>query len=123
MGCRDTVLSEPFLKNQNVNCLTFQRNAIQPYNDFLCLFRALALHLHGNKKLGEETSKFLNLFLINSEEGDVSKFQGVHLNGNPKVEDLLHLNIFPYYMDLVDEKLIGELCRRCIQKYEKSIKL
>ena len=65
MGCKDTVLPEPLLKNHNVNCLTFERNTRQPYNDNLCLFRALALHLHGNKKLEEETSKNFYLFLNN----------------------------------------------------------
>ena len=29
MGCKDTVLPEPILKNHNVNCLTFERNTIQ----------------------------------------------------------------------------------------------
>ena len=123
MGCKDTVLPEPLLKNHNVNCLTFERNTRQPYNDNLCLFRAVALHLFGNERLEEETSKIFNLFLNNSEEGDVSKFQGVHLNDIPKVEELLQINIFLYDIDFVDGELIGELCRRSIQKYEKSVKL
>ena len=55
MGCKDTVLPETLLRNCNVNCLTFERKTRQPYNDNLCLFRALALHLHGNEKLEEET--------------------------------------------------------------------
>ena len=109
MGCKGKVSPEPLLKNHNVNCLTFERNTRQPYNDYLYLFRALALHLHVNEKLEEETSKILNLFLNNSEEGDVSKFQGVHLNDIPKVEDLLQLNIFPYDIEFVDGELIGEL--------------
>ena len=50
MGCKDTVLPEQLLRNCNFNCLTFERNTLQPYNDNLCLFRAVALHLHGNKK-------------------------------------------------------------------------
>ena len=79
MGCKDTVLPEPVLENHNMKCLTFGRNTLQPYNDNLCLFRALALHLHGNKKLEEETPKILNLFLNNSEERDPSKFQSVHI--------------------------------------------
>ena len=123
MGCKDAVLPEPLLKNCNVNCLTFERNTRQPYNDKLCLFRALALHLHGNEKLEEETSKIFNLFLNNSEERDVSKFHGVHLNDIPKIEDLLQLNIFLYDTDFVDGELIGELCPRSIQKLEKSAKL
>ena len=30
MGCKDTVLPEPLLKNHNVNCLTFEMNTSQP---------------------------------------------------------------------------------------------
>ena len=123
MGCKDTVLPEPVLKNYNVNCLTLEKNTLQPYNDNLCLFRALALHLHGNKKLEEETSKIFNLFLNSSEVGDVSKFQGVHMTDIPKVEDLLQLYIFFYDIDFVDGELIGEIARRSVQKYEKSVKL
>ena len=64
--CKDTVLPEPLLRNRNVNCLTYEKNTLQSYNYNLCLFRALALHLHGNKKPEEETSKNFNLFLKNS---------------------------------------------------------
>ena len=71
MGCEDTVLLQPLLKNHNVNCLIFERNTREPYKNHLCLFKGLALHLHGNEKLEEETSKIFNLFLNNSEEGDV----------------------------------------------------
>ena len=55
MGCKDRVLPEPHLKNHNVNCITFERNTSQPFNDNLCLFRALALQLLGNEKLEVET--------------------------------------------------------------------
>ena len=51
MGCKDTVVPEPLLKNHNVNCLMYEKNTLQHCNDNLCLFRVLALHLHGNKKL------------------------------------------------------------------------
>ena len=107
MGCKDTVLPESLLKNHNVNCLTFERNTLPPYNDNGCLFRALAPDLHGNKKLEEETSNIFNLLLINSEERDVSKFQSVHLNDIPKVEDLLQLNIFFYEIVFKDGELFG----------------
>ena len=123
MGCKDTVLPEPLLKNHKVNCLTFERITRQPYSDNLCLFRALALHLHGNEKLEEETSKFFNLFLNNCEEGDPSIIQGAHMTGNPKIEDLLQLNIFLYDIDFLDGELIGELCRGSNQKYEKIVEL
>ena len=108
MGCKNTILTEPLFKNHTVNCLTFEKNTRQPYNDNLCLFRALALHLLGNEKPEKETSNFFNFFLINSEERGVSNFQGVHLNDNLKVEDLLQLNIFLYDIDFVDGEPIGE---------------
>ena len=123
MGCKDSVLTKPLLKNQNVNCLTFEKNTRKPYNDNLCLFRAVALHLFGNERLEEETSKIFNLFLNNCGEADPSKFQGVHMTDIPKVEELLELNIFLYDIDFVDGELIGELARRSIQKFEKSVKL
>ena len=125
MGCEDTVLHQPLLENRNMKCLTYEKKTLQPYNDNLCLLRALALHLHGNTKLEEETSKakVFKLFLKNSEEGDISKFQGVHLKDVPKLEDLLQLNIFLYDIDFVAGELIGELCRRTIQKYGKGVKL
>ena len=44
MGCKDTVLPEPLLRNRNVNCLIYEKNTLQPYNDNLCLLRSFALH-------------------------------------------------------------------------------
>ena len=87
------------------------------------MFRALALHLHGNKQLEKEASKIFNLFRSTSEERYPSKFQCVHMTDFPKMEDLLKLNIFLYDIDFVDGELIGELARRSIQKFENSVKL
>ena len=115
MGCNDTVLPEPLLRNCKASCLTFERSMSQPYNDNLCLFRALSLHLHGNEKLEEDTSKIFKHFINNSEERNISKLQGVHMTHIPKVEELLQLNILLFDSDFVDGELIGELCRRSIQ--------
>ena len=123
MGCKDSVLPEPLLKNQMVNCLFYEQNTKKPCKENRCLVRALALHLHGNERLEEETSKFVKLFLNNCGEADASKFQGVHMTDIPKKEEMLQLNIFLYDSDFVDGELIGELARRSIQKLEKSVKL
>ena len=64
IGCKDAVLLESLLKNHTVNCLTFEKNTRKHYNDNLCLFRAVALHLFGNERLEEETSKLFNFFLL-----------------------------------------------------------
>ena len=95
MGCKDAVLPEPLPKNHTVNCLTYEQNTKKPYKDNLCLFRALALHLHGNERLEEETSKLLfNLFLINSTNPEPSKFHEVCMDDIPSVEDIVGINIF-----------------------------
>ena len=118
MGCKDAVLPESLLKNRTVNCLTFEKNTRKPYIDNLCLFRALALHLHGNERLEEETSNLFNLFLVNSTNPDPSTFQGVCMDDIPSVEDIVAINIFIYDIDLIDGAKVGELARRSIKKYE-----
>ena len=123
MACKDSVLPEPLLKNQKVKCLTFEKNTRKPYNDKFCLFRAVALHLFGNERLENETSKIFNFFLNNSGEGYPSKFQGVHMTDIPKVEEMLQLKIFLYDIDFVDGELLGKLARRSFQKSEKSVEL
>ena len=50
MGFKNALLPEPLLKNCTINCLTYEENTRQSNNDNLCLFRALALHLHGKMK-------------------------------------------------------------------------
>ena len=123
MGCKDAVLLGSLLKNHTVNCLTFEKNTRKPYNDNLCLFRALALHLHGNERLEEETSKLFNLFLVNSTNPDPSKFQGVCTDDIPSVEGMVAINIFINDINLIDGGMVGELARRSTKKYEKSVQL
>ena len=94
MGCKDAVLLESFLRNPSINCLTHEQNTKKTYKDNLCLFRELALHLHGNERLEEETSKLFSLFLVNSTNPDPSKFQGVCMADLPSVEIIVGFNIF-----------------------------
>ena len=123
MGCRDAVLPESLLKNYTVNCLTYEQNTKKPYKENLCAFRTLALHLHGNEGLEEETSKLFFLFLINSTNPDPSMFQRVCMDDIPSVEDIVGINIFIYDIDLIDGAIVGELARRRIKKYEKNVQL
>ena len=93
------------------------------YKDNLCLFRALALHLHGNERLEEETSKLFNLFLVKSTIPDLSNFHGVCMGDIPSVEDIVGINSFIYDNDLIDGAMVGELAQRSIKKYEKNVQL
>ena len=63
MGSKKGVLPEPLLRNGTINYLTYEENTRQSYNDNLCLFRALALHLHDIQRLGKKNSKSFNLFI------------------------------------------------------------
>ena len=123
MGCKDAVLPESLLRNPSISCLTYEKNTKKTYKDNLCLFRALALHLHGNETLEEETSKLFNLFLVNSTNADTSNFQGVCMDDIPTVEDIVSINIFIYDIDLFDGAMFGELARGSIKKYEKNVQL
>ena len=93
LGCKDAVLPKPLLRNGTINCLTYEENTRQPYNHNVCLFRAHALHMHGNQRLEDETSKLFNLIKNKMDGLNPNQFQGVHMNDNHTVEDLLILNI------------------------------
>ena len=123
MGCKNAVLPEPLLKNHTINCLTYEENTRQPYNDNLCLFRALALHLHSTQRLEEDTSKLFNLFINKMDGLSPNHIERVHMNDIPIVEDLLTLNILLYDIIIGDRNIIGELARRSAQKYENTVRL
>ena len=123
MGCKNAVLPEPLLRNGTINCFTFEGNTRQPCNDNLCLVRALALHMHGNQRLEEETSKLFSLFINTMVGLSPNHFQGVHMKDIPTVEDLPTLNILLYDIDNLEGNIIGELARRSLQKYENTVRL
>ena len=122
-GVQERSFPEPLQKNHTINCLTYEENTKQPYNNNLCLFRALGLHLHGNQRLEEEISKVFNLFNNKTNGLNADQFQGVHINDIPFLEYLLTLKILLYDKVIVDGNIIGELARRSVQKYEYTVRL
>ena len=123
MRCNNAVLPELPLKNCPINCLTFEEITRQPYNDNLCLVCAPALHLHGNQRLEEKTSKIFDWFKIKMDGLSPNHFKGVHMNDIPIVEDLLTLNILLYGTDFVDGNILGELARRSVQEYDNIVRM
>ena len=101
----------------------FEENPRQPCNDNLCLFRALALHLHGTQRLEEETSEIFNLFINKVDGLSADQYRGVHMNDIPFVEDLLTLNIVLHDTDIVDGNIIGKLAKRSLQNYNNTVRL
>ena len=118
MDCMDAVLPDHLLKVQTIICLTFQENTRQPYNNNLCLLRALVPHLHGSQRLEEENSKICT-FSINRMDGlGPNQFKGVRMNNNPVVEDSP-----TRYSDIRHIYCRRKAARRSVQKYEFTLRL
>ena len=125
-GCKDAVLHKPLLnnsKNHKVIYLTFEENTRQPYHVKLCLFGALALHLHGNQELEEQTSKMFIVFINRMDGLSPRQFGGVHKDDISVFRDLLQLNFFIFEIHIVDGKILGESARRSVQNYENTVRL
>ena len=119
MGCSNSVLPEPLLKNHSVNCLLSDKNK-QPYKDQLCLFRALTMYLHGHSKFDAHTSQLFTEFISKSGY-DPKNFRGVPIDDLPLVEGIVERNIFIYDTDIQEGEYVGELAGRTIGKIEKTV--
>ena len=89
----------------------------------MCLFRAVALHMHGKERLEEKTSKLFTSFINKMDGLSPNQFHAVHMNDIPTIEDLLTLNFLLYDNDIVDDNIIGELARRNVRKYNNTVRL
>ena len=123
MGCKDTLSPNPLLKSQSVKCLTFERNSRKSYNVNLCLFRALTMPLHGTERFEEETSKFFNLFLVETGRTDPANFRGVFTENFAAKEHIDQIDIFLYHIDIIDGSVISELERRSVGKLSNTLRL
>ena len=89
MGCKETVLPDPLLKNHSVKCGIYEKNNRKPYNDKLCLVRALALHLRGKEGLESKISKSINVFLQKTGGINHAIFRGFCTEDIAGVEDIV----------------------------------
>ena len=121
MGCTDSTLPEPLLRNPEVNCLVSNGHN-EPYNDNLCLFRAIAIHLFGSVDVELHATDIFHNFITVSG-CDSESFTGVSFDQIPIIEELIKQNIFIYDFDIEDGEIIGELVRRSVERYDENIKL
>ena len=68
------------INNESINALAFDRHTGEPYNDYLCLFRCLALHQGaGERHLHRATNSLFGRYL--QETSQVREnFDGVDLS-------------------------------------------
>ena len=121
IGCTDSPLSEPLLRSPEVNRL-LSNGHDEPYNDNLCLFRAIAIHLFGSVDVEPQAIKFFHNF-VTASGCDPESFTGVSFDQIPTIEEQIKQNIFIYDFDIEDGEIIGELVRRSVERYDKNIKL
>ena len=121
MGCPDSVLPEPLLRHTQVNCLLSNKDK-EPYKDHLCLFRALAMYMNGHNDLDTHTSRYFTKFITKSGY-DPKNFRGVSVKDLPVVEEIIERNIFIYDFDIQEGEYVGELARRSIGRFDKTVKL
>ena len=76
-----------------------------------------------HSKTGRRNFKIVQYIHQKKDGLSADRFQGVHMNDIPIVENLLTLNILLYDIDIVDGSIVGELARRSVQKYEITVRL
>ena len=121
MGCLNSVIQKPFLRNYQVKCFISNQHIKQPYNNSLCLLRALAAHFHGTIKIETTISK---IFFDSLEKlgDDPKQFRGVSMDNLPIVEHVVGKNIFIYDIDIEAHDSVGELTWRRMNTHKKTVK-
>ena len=118
MGCIDADLPEQLLRQSDMNCLVSNSYG-ETYKDYLCLFRARAIHLYGSSELETDAKYLLSAFLHESGH-DAINFRGVSIDHLVLVENAIKHNIFICDIDIVDGDFVAELARRSVEMYEKN---
>ena len=121
MGCPNSVLPEPLLPHTQMNCLLSNKDK-EPYKDHLCLFRALAMYMNGHNDLDSHSSRYFTDFISKSGY-DTKNFRGASVEDLPVVEEFVQRNIFIYNFDIQEGEYVGELARRSIGRFHKTVKL
>ena len=123
VGCKDTILRDPLLKNLSVKFLTYDESTRKLYKDNLCLFRALALHLQGNERLESTTSEIFSLIFEKTGGTYPANFRVVCVEDIAIVEDIVQADIFLYDIDIVDGYMVGGSARRNVGKRSNTVRL
>ena len=74
----DAVPPEQLLRRSDVNCLVSNGYG-ETYKDYLCLFRAIAVHLYGSSEFETNAKNLFSAFLHESGH-DAINFRGVLIN-------------------------------------------
>ena len=107
IGCVGLVIPAYVKNNKSIIALEKDHHCNAMYNDNICLFRCLALHL------GRDVTTLYEEYT----DQPVWKFEGVVIDELPKVESVFEVNIVVY--NLREES--AQLVRRCLGKHDNTM--
>ena len=87
MGCTDSPLPEPLLRNPEVNCLVSNGHD-ESYNVNLCLFRAISIQFFVSVHDELQATTIVHNF-VTASGCDPEKFTGVSFDQIPIIEELI----------------------------------
>ena len=122
LGCIEQSIPSSLLRNPIVKCFVSDCEK-RPYQDNLCMFRALAYELHGSNELQQNTMELMQMFLSATRRDDES-FPGIHEDDIPVLEALVDRNIQVYSIFFDEQsEMLAELTRRSSMKRSKTTSL
>ena len=80
------------------------------------------MYMNGHNDLDSHTSRYFTDFISKSGY-DPKNFRGVSVEDLPVVEEIVQRNIFIYDFDIQEGEYVGELARRSIGRFDKTVKL
>ena len=78
--------------------------------------------MNGHNDLDSHTSRYLTEFVSESVY-DPKNFRGVSKENLPVVENIVQRNIFEYDFDIQRGEYVGELARRSVERFDKTVKI
>ena len=120
LGCVQQSIPPSLLRNPLVKCFVSDCE-LKPYQDNLCMFRALAYELIGSINLQQNTEKLTQMFLSATGK-DGESFPGVHEDDILFLEELTDRNIQVYTIFIGDQsEIYAELTRRsCLKRAQTT---
>ena len=122
LGCIKQPIPSASVKNPIVKCFVSDCEN-KPYQDNLCMFRALAYELHGSNDLQQNTISLMQTFL-SATRRDGETFPGIHEDDIPVLEALVDRNIQVHSIFFDEQSdMFAELTRRSSMKRSKTTSL
>ena len=121
IGCSDALIPEQLLRRSDVICVVTHEHG-ETHKDYICLIRAVAVHLCGSAELEANAAKLFIDFL-HEYSHEAINFRGVSMDQLVFVENAIKHNNFIYDINIEEGDFVGELARRSIEMYKNSINL